>query len=520
MLMSASERSPVTNWVPPLRRAMSWAVWGVICIKPRAPASELLVAKPGLGVDHGGDQRGVHALVGRLLADDVVVAKRQGELADRLVEIDLGLIATAPPRPRGRPLRRSPATGAGETWAGCSARSGPAAGSGCPRRAHAASGDSAASAGISCATSLLELGQRAVVRDHVGRPSPPSPPERAGGRCGPRALGARGHRARRRALRRPRPRTTVASKAASMPVSNSSGTSTTATDVSAGSDRRHPAIRSPTSGCSSDSSQASSSGRSKTIVADRWRGPPRRRPAPPRPSARRAARAPRSRRAARGATASVDIVAAPSRAKAASASDLPAATAPVSPTKSTGQVARRLGSMLRRSGPRARPLRSPRSSEVAAPRPGSSSGSAALGLLRLSRLRLGAAGSAGRPPRTRRGRAPPRAPSAWRLAGSARAASGRGAAGRALDALDAERDPAALLVDLEDPDPGRSPGWTTSLGFSTWCSASSEMWTRPSTPGMISTNAPNATTFVTLPSSTSPGRYSSSTGATGPPASA
>ena len=56
-----------------------------------------------------------------------------------------------------------------------------------------------------------------------------------------------------------------------------------------------------------------------------------------------------------------------------------------------------------------------------------------------------------------------------------------------------------------------SPGETTSLGFSTWCSASSEIWTSPSTPGMISTKAPNATTLVTLPSSTSPGRYSSST---------
>ena len=53
-----------------------------------------------------------------------------------------------------------------------------------------------------------------------------------------------------------------------------------------------------------------------------------------------------------------------------------------------------------------------------------------------------------------------------------------------------------------------SPGWTTSPGLSTWCSASSEMWTRPSTPGTISTKAPKATTFVTLPSRTSPDLYS------------
>ena len=37
------------------------------------------------------------------------------------------------------------------------------------------------------------------------------------------------------------------------------------------------------------------------------------------------------------------------------------------------------------------------------------------------------------------------------------------------------------------------------------------MWTSPSTPGMISTKAPNATTLVTLPSRTSPCRYSSRT---------
>src|SRR5439155_25823533 len=49
-----------------------------------------------------------------------------------------------------------------------------------------------------------------------------------------------------------------------------------------------------------------------------------------------------------------------------------------------------------------------------------------------------------------------------------------------------------------------SPCETTSRGFSTWCCASSEMWTRPSTPGRISTKAPKVTTFVTLPSTVSP----------------
>src|SRR6266487_4537407 len=45
-----------------------------------------------------------------------------------------------------------------------------------------------------------------------------------------------------------------------------------------------------------------------------------------------------------------------------------------------------------------------------------------------------------------------------------------------------------------------SPCETTSRGFSTWCWASSEMCTSPSTPGRISTKAPKVTTLVTLPS--------------------
>ena len=48
-----------------------------------------------------------------------------------------------------------------------------------------------------------------------------------------------------------------------------------------------------------------------------------------------------------------------------------------------------------------------------------------------------------------------------------------------------------------------SPCETTSRGFSTWCCASSEMCTSPSTPGRISTKAPKVTTLVTRPSTTS-----------------
>ena len=45
-----------------------------------------LVAERRLGVDHGGDQRRVDVLFLGLLADDVLVAQRQGQLLDRLVE--------------------------------------------------------------------------------------------------------------------------------------------------------------------------------------------------------------------------------------------------------------------------------------------------------------------------------------------------------------------------------------------------------------------------------------------------
>ena len=49
-----------------------------------------------------------------------------------------------------------------------------------------------------------------------------------------------------------------------------------------------------------------------------------------------------------------------------------------------------------------------------------------------------------------------------------------------------------------------SPTWTTCSGISTWRSASSEMWTRPSMPSSTRTNAPNGTSLVTLPGTTWP----------------
>ena len=66
----------------------------------------------------------------------------------------------------------------------------------------------------------------------------------------------------------------------------------------------------------------------------------------------------------------------------------------------------------------------------------------------------------------------------------------------------------------------RSPCETTSRGFSTWCCASSEMCTSPSTPGRISTKAPNVTTFVTGPGRRRPRRSCRAPAATGRSASA
>jgi hypothetical protein len=43
-----------------------------------------LVAEARLLEDHGGDEGGIQALVGGLLADDVLVAQGQGDLAHRL----------------------------------------------------------------------------------------------------------------------------------------------------------------------------------------------------------------------------------------------------------------------------------------------------------------------------------------------------------------------------------------------------------------------------------------------------
>ncbi len=64
---------------------------------------------------------------------------------------------------------------------------------------------------------------------------------------------------------------TVVSKTPSMPDSNSSGTSTTATSVPSGSEPSQPPIRSPTSGWICASSHFSSSGSANTTSPIRFR---------------------------------------------------------------------------------------------------------------------------------------------------------------------------------------------------------------------------------------------------------
>ena len=126
----------------------------------------------------------------------------------------------------------------------------------------------AASVGDQLAEPRSSSLEAAVVADHVGRPRGLLLLRSAGARCGPRA---RRSRERRRARPAPASGATtqiVASNSDSIPVSNSSGTSITASRVAGSSPARQATIRSPTSGCRVDSSQRSSSGRSNTIAAD------------------------------------------------------------------------------------------------------------------------------------------------------------------------------------------------------------------------------------------------------------
>jgi hypothetical protein len=84
-----------------------------------------------LGVDHGGDERGIEALVVGLLADDVLVAQREGDLAHGVVELrpredDRHRTSSAarraapePPAQHGAPARGGRRAGARAAAGGC-----------------------------------------------------------------------------------------------------------------------------------------------------------------------------------------------------------------------------------------------------------------------------------------------------------------------------------------------------------------------------------------------------------------
>ena len=86
MLISGSERSSSSKVVPPLCRSMISRRFRGDLHQAAGSGARGLVAELRLGVDHGGDQRGVDPLFVGLLADHVLVAQRQGQLLDRLVE--------------------------------------------------------------------------------------------------------------------------------------------------------------------------------------------------------------------------------------------------------------------------------------------------------------------------------------------------------------------------------------------------------------------------------------------------
>src|ERR1700761_2692233 len=268
-----------------------------------------------LGVDHRGDQGRVDALFLRLLADDVFVFERQREFVQRLMD---GAV-------EGDDEDHGDGTegdqdaeelgGAGFKPA-ASAAPGPRA----PPDRFASSADRAASRSSTEPSLTTTWSARSAFSSWVSWRA-----SRASTRAWPREAA--------RSRRTPSAATieTVVSKTSARPPSKSSGTSTTATFVSSGSPAIQPAVSAPTSGWSVDSSHFSCSGWAKTMPPIRPRsvGAPSGATSGPQRSASFARSDSLSSRS--WTTASLESVAAPSRPKAASASDLPAAMPPVSP---------------------------------------------------------------------------------------------------------------------------------------------------------------------------------------------
>ena len=249
MLISGSARSSSLKVVPPLLLLDVVRRFRSDLHQAARAGARRLVAELGLGVDHGGDQRGVDFLFVGLLADHVLVAQRQGQLLHRMVEGAAGdqdadddaehATATAPSARRRR-RRRLPCASSPQLVEQGGQRP-------------------------------LEVLDRAVVLDHVlgpggllllGRAGAPRARRPGRGRGPRRARGApRRRRRRRRWCRRPR----------RMPASNSSGTSTTATSVSAGSEAaRRRSARRPAGGSATPARSAARGRRRRSRRS--WRG--------------------------------------------------------------------------------------------------------------------------------------------------------------------------------------------------------------------------------------------------------
>ena len=152
------------------------AVAGVICIRPWAPAcDDLPVAEARLGVDDRRDQRRVEPLLARLLADDVLVAQRQRDLAGPRGGTAARAAPTTSTSPapaasrstrRRRTDRRAARRGREGGAARCAGRGGDGPRAVAAWRAHGRSGASFARTPDSVGLQLLDA---AVVADHVRR---------------------------------------------------------------------------------------------------------------------------------------------------------------------------------------------------------------------------------------------------------------------------------------------------------------------------------------------------------------
>ena len=251
MLTCGVPRSSTSNAVPPgLARDVARGRGRELHQALRRPArDDLAVAEVRLGVDDAGDERRVEALLARLLADDVLVAQRQADLVDRLVQRRARITAAAiaaDQRRRARAARRA----AGAPCAG--ARRRPGAG-----RRRDGGGVRLAAALIASPCSLSSTSDSAssssstvplfattnVARSRLLVLRSAGAPRARRRRAWPRARGAlargRPRRRRPRSSRRRRP---------PCPASNSSGVSTTAAR-GGGSRRATSSRRTPTTRC-------------------------------------------------------------------------------------------------------------------------------------------------------------------------------------------------------------------------------------------------------------------------------